>query len=59
MKWILIIVMLNGGVSSVEFDTENACLGASIDLNLASLRLDQDYRDYTPHVETMCVRKGQ
>lgn len=58
MKWLLIVMAMDGSVSSVEFETERACMSALIKLNLLSAHHILSGISYMPHVDVFCIAKG-
>jgi hypothetical protein len=58
MKWLLIVMAINGSISSAEFETENACLTAVIALNLKAARHILNTEKYQAHIDAFCSPKG-
>jgi len=52
MKWFLVIMLLNGGVTSIPMDSHRACVAAAF-------KVSETMIPYPTYGRTVCISQGE
>lgn len=58
MKWVLIVIAMNGAVSTAEFNSEDACKQAALSIRIAAIGASLSKEGFVSPAADVCVPKG-